>query len=354
MDATTGASPEQSRSYARTPDPTGAAPGAGTSGPESVVVAGPVLSDEERDGALKVLAAALAEDGREAVSEQGRIRLRSAGQPRPAVTHLVQLTPAASPAPDRPSPQVVGYAQLEGRSGSSGPTAELVVEPSRRGEGLGRHLLDALLTEAAAPLDIWAHGDHPAARHLAARYGAELVRELRQMRRGGPFTVPLESTPLPAGVTLRTFRPGVDDEAWLRLNALAFSHHPEQGSWTAQDLADRMAEPWFDPAGFFLAFRGERLVGFHWTKVHPAGVAGPALGEVYVVGVDPQEQGSGLGRALTAAGLRHLTGSGPGDRGLGGVLLYVDEGNTAAVRVYERLGFTVHEVDLMYRVPSPK
>lgn len=152
------------------------------------------------------------------------------------------------------------------------------------------------------------------------------------------------------GVTLRTFRPGEDDEQWLRLNALAFAHHPEQGAWTEQDLADRFAEPWFDPAGFFLATRGDRVVGFHWTKVHPGTSAGPALGEVYVVGVDPAEQGSGLGRALTAAGLHHLTGDGPGERGLDTVLLYVDADNPAAVRVYERLGFTVHEVDLMYRV----
>jgi mycothiol synthase len=155
-------------------------------------------------------------------------------------------------------------------------------------------------------------------------------------------------------VTLRTFEPGRDDAAWLRLNALAFAHHPEQGSWTAGDLADRLAEPWFDPAGFFLATRpdpqgpagAERLVGFHWTKVHPATAAEPALGEVYVVGVDPAEQGNGLGRALTAAGLRHLAQ----DRGLATVLLYVDADNPAAIRVYERVGFTIHEVDLMYQV----
>ncbi|MFD0279834.1 mycothiol synthase [Kitasatospora sp. NPDC127111] len=320
---------------------------------QTAVMANNVLRPEQRDGALRVLAEAETVDGRAAVSEQGRLRLRSSETPRPGVTHFVET--------EQDGTAVVGYGQLElpqdtaanpPANPPANPSAELVVDPSARGRGLARPLVDAVLAEAHRAgrdhVDFWVHGGHPAARHLAEQYGAELVRELRQMRRTGPQT---EEVALPEGIELRTFRPGEDDAEWLRLNALAFSHHPEQGAWTEQDLADRLAEPWFDAAGFFLATRGGRVVGFHWTKVHPATATGPALGEVYVVGVDPAEQGSGLGRALTAAGLRHLTGGGPGDRGLDTVLLYVDADNPAAVRVYERLGFTVHEVDLMYRAP---
>ncbi|MFE2724634.1 mycothiol synthase [Kitasatospora sp. NPDC059327] len=317
---------------------------------EGAVVAREALRAPERGGALRVLTDAQAVDGRAAVSEQGRLRLRSSDAARPGVVHFIQRTGSgAAPAAD-----VVGYGQLElpqDAGADANPSAELVVGPAARGHGFGRPLVDAVLAEAHRAgrdhVDVWVHGGHPAARHLADSYGAELVRELRQMRRTGSQT---ESVALPDGIELRTFRPGEDDAEWLRLNALAFAHHPEQGSWTERDLADRLAEPWFDPAGFFLATRGDRVVGFHWTKVHPATATEPALGEVYVVGVDPAEQGSGLGRALTAAGLRHLTGGGPGERGLETVLLYVDADNPAAVRVYERLGFTIHEVDLMYRV----
>ncbi|MFF7593375.1 mycothiol synthase [Kitasatospora purpeofusca] len=317
-----------------------------TTGDATTVLASDVLRPAQRDAALRVLAEAQAVDGRAAVSEQGRLRLRSPETARPGVTHFLALT-----GPDADAADVVGYGQLEvPDSGGANPAAELLVAPTDRGRGFGRPLVDAVLAEAGKAgrdhVDFWVHGGHPAARHLADAYGAELVRELRQMRRTGPQT---EEAPLPAGIELRTFRPGEDDAEWLRLNALAFAHHPEQGAWTERDLADRLAEPWFDPAGFFLATRDGRPVGFHWTKVHPATATEPELGEVYVVGVDPAEQGSGLGRALTAAGLRHLTGRAAGERGLDTVLLYVDADNPAAVRVYERLGFAVHEIDLMYR-----
>jgi mycothiol synthase len=143
---------------------------------------------------------------------------------------------------------------------------------------------------------------------------------------------------------VRTFAVGTDEPAWLALNRKAFAHHPEQGAWAMDDLTVREREPWFDPAGFFLAERSGAMAGFHWTKVHDD--AEP-VGEVYVVGVDPAEQGSGLGRALTLAGLQHLRA-----RGLGAVMLYVDEDNTAAIRLYESLGFHHVGTDVMFRHPG--
>jgi mycothiol synthase len=290
------------------------------------------ITDEPGPGVVahvrELLERAAAADGQSAVSEQGRLNLR--GGRRPGVRHVLLYADEV----------LTGYGQLEDNDPIEAPTAELVVDPGRRGRGHGRALGRALLELSGSRLRLWAHGGHPAARHLATRLGLALFRELRQMRRPLPGAG-LPHPALPAGVSVRTFRPGADEAAWLALNAAAFAHHPEQGSLTRRDLADRQAEPWFDPHGFFLAVRGERLVGFHWTKTHSA----ERLGEVYVLGVHPDEQGSGLGRALTAVGLRHLAY----DRGLPTAMLYVDADNAAAVAVYERMGFTVHEVDLMYR-----
>ncbi|MFF5101750.1 mycothiol synthase [Streptomyces sp. NPDC000134] len=288
------------------------------------------LTDEQTEAVLALLAEAARRDGQQAVSEQGRLHLR--GGARDGIAHLLLTVDG----------ELTGYAQLEDTDPVEPPAAELVVHPGRRGQGHGRALGTALLAASGKRLRVWAHGGHPAARHLAQVLGLALFRELRQMRR--PLTgLDLPDPVLPEGVSVRAFVPGRDETAWLAVNAAAFAHHPEQGSLTLRDLQDREAEPWFDPEGFFLAFRGEDLIGFHWTKVHDA----ERLGEVYVVGVAPGAQGGGLGKALTTIGLRHLAG-----RGLPTAMLYVDADNKAAVSVYERLGFTTHETDLMYRTES--
>ncbi|MBL1095266.1 mycothiol synthase [Streptomyces coffeae] len=282
---------------------------------------------------LRLIAEAARTDGQQAVSEQGRLQLR--GQ-RPGVRHLVLR---------EPSGELVGYAQLEDTDPVEAPAAELVVHPAHRGQGHGRALGVTLLRESGKRLRVWAHGGHASARHLAQVLGLTLFRELRQMRRplGPPAELGIDEPTLPEGITVRTFRPGEDDAAWLAANAAAFAHHPEQGSLTQRDLDDRMGEVWFDPRGFFLAERAGEIVGFHWTKVH--GEEG--LGEVYVLGVRPDAQGGGLGRALTAIGLRHLAA-----QGLPTAMLYVDADNSAAVSVYERMGFVTHETDLMYRTET--
>ncbi|MDX2647575.1 mycothiol synthase [Streptomyces sp. PA03-1a] len=293
------------------------------------------LSPGRAEAVLALIEAAAAVDGQAAVSEQGRLNLR--GGAREGVRHLVVESDGV----------LVGYAQLEDTDPVEAPAAEMVIHPAYRAQGHGRALGHALLAASGKRLRVWAHGGHPAARHLAGLLGLALFRELRQLRRPleeGAGAPPLGGPVLPADVTVRAFVPGQDDAAWLAVNAAAFAHHPEQGSLTQRDLDDRKAEPWFDPAGFFLAFRGDRLAGFHWTKVHER----ERLGEVYVLGIHPEEQGGGLGRALTLIGLRYLAH----DRGLPTAMLYVDADNAPALAVYERLGFTTHEVDLMYRTET--
>jgi mycothiol synthase len=260
--------------------------------------------------------------------------------------------------------EVAGYAYLDPPAADAEVSGELMIHPDRRRRGLGRTLA-AQVTAAAAghALRLWAHGDLPGAAALARAEGFERFRALWQLRRPlrEPPGPPLAQPALPAGRTLRTFVPGQDEDEWLALNARAFAKHPEQGGWTRHDLELREREPWFDPAGFFIATKDGVMTGFHWTKVHPPepgtgpagtaspgapGLESPGLGEVYVVGVDPAEQGSGLGRALTLAGLHHLR-----NRGVDQAMLYVDEDNIPAIRMYEALGFTRAKVDAMYRRP---
>jgi mycothiol synthase len=250
-----------------------------------------------------------------------------------------------------------GYAHLDVTDQVAGSSAELVVHPDARGRGLGRALVEGLLEQSPdGRLRLWAHGDLPAAEKLANSLGFTRLRSLWQMRM--PLTDALPEVELPEGIALRTFVVGQDEQAWTDLNNRAFADHPDQGGWSLREVQVREHEPWFDPAGFFLACRGDDLVGFHWTKVHgdPATHlrhrhdeeaehehAHEALGEVYVVGVDPSEQGHGLGPVLTVIGLKHLQ-----DKGLREALLYVDEENTNAIRVYERLGFSRTSTDVCF------
>jgi mycothiol synthase len=246
--------------------------------------------------------------------------------------------------------RLVGYAHLDHGEPAEGASAEVVVHPGDRRRGVGRTLITALRTATdSGPLRLWSHGYLAAARDFAAADGFTNVRELWQMRRPlGPGAPPLPPATVPDGFAARTFRPGRDEQAWLAVNARAFAHHPEQGRMTLDDLLLREAEPWFDPAGFFLVEQvgddSAVLAAFHWTKVHGHdGGAHPPIGEVYVVGVDPAFQGAGLGRAATLLGLHHLQ-----ERGLTRAMLYVDGDNAAAVATYTRLGFTQTAVDVMY------
>jgi len=290
---------------------------------------------------LELESAAASADGVAPLSEDVLLQVRHGSAP-PARDFA--MTVGGSELADR---TLVGYAHLDApdyAAQGGDITTELVVHPAHRRQGYGAALLAGVLAGAGGHgVRLWAHGDLPGAAALAWRAGLTRIRALFQLRMS-LAAVPVTDPVFPAGVTVRTFVPGKDEAAWLGVNQRAFAHHPEQGSWTMEDLRLREAEPWFDPDGFFLAERDGRLVGFHWTKVHQPDDGTSPIGEVYVVGVDPGQQGGGLGRALTLTGLAYLR-----DRDLADVLLYVDEDNTAAVRMYTALGFDRWSTDVMYR-----
>lgn len=249
--------------------------------------------------------------GNPPLSDQALTQLGS-----PAVRHVVVTD----------GDRLAGYGQLAGDS------LEIAADASVAGA-----VLRGFGTLPAGTL-IWTHGEHSPLRRALEDRGARPVRVLLRLSRA------LHDLPAPrqpaAGVTVRTFVVGQDETEWVRVNARAFAHHAEQGRWTKDDLRAREAEDWFDPAGFFLAIRDSDLLGYHWTKVHRGDV-----GEVYVLGVDPDAQGLGLGGALLDAGLAYLA-----TRGCAEVMLYADEDNAGAVRLYESSGFRVTDRDLQWAI----
>ncbi|GAA4287285.1 mycothiol synthase [Georgenia daeguensis] len=308
-----------------------------------------VIGTDRLEGATVAQVLALADavaaaDGVAALSEQTLLDLRSPVRP---VRHLLVGDPTA-----QAGAVPAGYAQVD----AEGASAELAVHPEHRGRGVGRALLDAVRAHAPG-VAVWAHGDLPGARALAAAAGMERVRELLQMavdlpewRRGragasgggsaGPAGSPAAATsPAP---DVRTFRVGADEEAWVRLNARAFADHPEQGRMSVADLRAREAEDWFDPTLLWLvpAADSRDLLASMWVKAVP----GEDSGEIYALGVDPAAQGRGLGSALTVRALDEMS-----RRGLRRATLYVEGDNTAARRTYEKQGFRCVATDVQYR-----
>ncbi|GAA4897306.1 mycothiol synthase [Streptomonospora salina] len=311
------------------------------------------LTPDETAAVLALAESAGEHDGLPPLSEQTLLRVRHGARPGTARFHL-----ATQGAPAAGAGDLVGFG-FAARAPGEPDSAEMVVAPDRRRSGHGAALLRALSDDAPGDgLRVWAHGRTEGAVALAASAGWTQVRGLLKMRMrlrgdaqqpgaGAGLPEPVLSDAVGERTVIRTFRPGSDEQAWVAANAAAFADHPEQGGLTLQDLHERTNEDWFDADGFFVAedTGTGAIAGFHWTKVHAdgAGLADEPVGEVYAVGVDPAWRRTGLGRALTLVGLRHLH-----ERGLPWVLLYVDEENRAAVRLYESLGFSVWDADVMY------
>ncbi|WP_050670656.1 mycothiol synthase [Luteipulveratus halotolerans] len=311
------------------------------------------LDPAQIDAVRALAAAATAADGVAPLSEETLLSLdRQPGPDGETATYLSV----------RDGEDLAAYAQVA-RDGS----AEIVVHPEHRRRGYGRRLLDGVIG-VRPDARVWAHGNVEGAQALAASAGLQVVRELWKM------TLDAEAHPtpepvVPQGFSARAFVPGQDEQAWLDVNARAFAYHPEQGRMTLEDLQDRMQQSWFDPAGLILVedTKGGALAASHWTKVEaPEGAPGldtpsasapgysaggasapsgstSASGEVYVVAVDPAYQGHGLGKVVTALGLRHLQ-----ERGIHHIDLYVEGDNAPAVATYSRLGFERSALDVMY------
>jgi mycothiol synthase len=245
--------------------------------------------------------------------------------------------------------QVAGYAHLDLTDQVEGPSAELVIAPKFRNKGIASELLKALTK--IPRLRLWSHGDLPGAKNLALANGFTRVRTVIQMRRSLTDSIP-EIDPK---IVIRSFLPGIDNSAWLELNNRSFTSHPEQSNWSERDLEIRTKESWFDPTGFLIAEIDKKLAGFCWTKVHgghthkhsneEAEHDHDPIGEIYIMGVDPTQQGKGIGRAVTIAGLKYLR-----YQGIFSAMLYVDEQNSPAIKLYQSLGFKDWGRDDLYRL----
>jgi mycothiol synthase len=246
--------------------------------------------------------------------------------------------------------QVIAYAHLDKTDLVAGPSVEAVVHPKYRGQGFGTSLLNEAITVCGDKTRVWSHGDLMQAQSIATTLNLERLWANLQMSKKL-----LEIKEVNPRYLIRSFLPGIDDEPFLELNNKVFADHPDQGGWSKSDLEVRVNEEWFDEKGFFVCEDKGKLIGFCWTKIHGAHTHShegnetnhghEAIGEIYVLAVDPTFKGEGIGKDLTTTGLNYLK-----YQGLSSAMLYVGVENKAALSLYRSIGFSDFGSDVMYRV----
>ena len=298
------------------------------------------LSKSQQESVLALIKAAHDFDGTPPIAEHVLLHLRHGGDK--SDSHLVI----------EENKEVIAYAHLDTTDLVAGPSVEAVVHPQHRGKGLGALILKEAIKICGDKTRIWSHGDLPAAKAIASSLKLErLWSNLLMSKSLG------EIQPVNSKYPIRAFIPGLDNQAFLALNNKVFADYPDQGGWSEDDLKVRVNESWFDDKGFFVAEDSGELIGFCWTKIHGAHTHShsggdddhghEALGEIYVLAVNPDYKGKGVGRDLTITGLNYLK-----HQGLSNVMLYVGVENTPAFNLYKSLGFKEFGSDVMYRVKS--
>ena len=296
------------------------------------------LSKSQQESVLALIKAAHDFDGTPAIAEHVLLHLRHGGDK--SDSHLVI----------EENKDAIAYAHLDTTDLVAGPSVEAVVHPQHRGKGLGALILKKAIKICGDRTRIWSHGDLPAAKAIAASLKLERLWSNLLMNKSLG-----EIQPVTSKYSIRTFIPSLDNQAFLALNNKVFADYPDQGGWSEDDLKVRVNESWFDDKGFFVAEDMGELIGFCWTKIHGAHTHShsggdddhghEALGEIYVLAVNPDYKGQGVGRDLTITGLNYLK-----YQGLNNVMLYVGVENKPAFNLYKSLGFNEFGSDVMYRV----
>ena len=296
------------------------------------------LSKSQQESVLALIKAAHDFDGTPPIAEHVLLHLRHGGDK--SDSHLVI----------EENNQVIAYAHLDSTDLVAGPSVEAVVHPNHRSKGLGSSILKEAIKVCGDKTRIWSHGDLPGAKRIAASLKLERLWSNLLMSKSLD-----DIQPVTCKYPIRTFIPALDNQAFLSLNNKVFANYPDQGGWSEDNLKVRLNEDWFEKEGFFVAEDKSELIGFCWTKIHGAHTHShtgedddhghEALGEIYVLAVNPDYKGQGVGRDLTITGLNYLK-----YQGLNNVMLYVGVENKPAFNLYKSLGFNEFGSDVMYRV----
>lgn len=223
------------------------------------------------------------------------------------------------------------------------------VHPEYQGRGVGRYLLQWAEGRACEKVEMAPEGARVVMNvgtYSVDRYAADLFRRAgyELIRHSYTMLIELAERPaqaqLPAGIVVRPFRPGEEDEALYRADEESFKDH-----WGHVDvpfeegfkrwLHRRDTNPDYDPSLWFVAMDGEEIAGLALCR--PRTTEDPDKGWVSTLGVRRPWRRQGLGLALLQHSFGELYG-----RGRKRVALGVDASSlTGATRLYEKAGMQV-------------
>jgi mycothiol synthase len=246
---------------------------------------------------------------------------------------------------EAPDAGLVAAAWILGSGEGVSWRTSLVVHPDWRRRGIGTAL--ASIVEARARERVpeapdgtrvslygWVAGGSSPILRWADALGFTVIR--RQLRMRIDMIDPPAGPELPSGISIRSFRPGVDERATFDAVEEAFSDSWGHVPMDYDDFLRGIEAPTFDPGLWFVAVdgdAGDEIVG---TSLCATTVEG---GWVRSLGVRREWRSRGLGRAL----LLHSFGQFWG-RGMPIVELGVDaESLTGATHLYEKAGMRVVE-----------
>lgn len=240
----------------------------------------------------------------------------------------------------------VGYMDVTPELSIGRVILECWVHPEHRRRGLAARLL-GLATQRARKLGARAAHvnvarDNKVAQSVLLGSGFKCVRrfiELRldMARLSGPDAAR-------AAQMCRQLKPGEEDKL-ARVQNRAFA-----GSWgydpnTLETITHRINLSTGSPQDIIIAAEGGEVIGYCWTEVTGEGEAtgSQRKGRIYMIGVDPDYRGRGVGKRVLLAGLAYLKG-----KRVPVTELTVDSDNEAALALYRSIGFKLQTSSLWY------
>lgn len=229
----------------------------------------------------------------------------------------------------------------------------LAVLPQFRKKGIARKLiaeaLQSLKKRGMTRVETWAQSDRKECISLFESFGFEKARVMNMMKRS------LTDLPTDIGkkekVTIRDMQMTNEEDIKLlnRLDNETFKEHFNFRPRTIDETKYQLFEaPWFQKQEWFFAILNNESIGFSGVAIDEGLNSEKNLkwGWILDIGVLKPYRRKGIGARLMLHGLHLLK-----DEGMKHVVLYVDEDNpTKAIRLYEKLGFTIARENLIYQL----